>query len=255
MEREHIFIAIPTTDVQVTIGIAALCQTAERLCWSTDSKYKFTVQYVNGRRPVEFARNSLVGRFLASGADRLWFLDADMLPPKNAFDLLEIEGDLVSALCPAMSPTPKMDTSHITYCFYEKAEEGTFRPMEIPEGPNPFDVDAVGSASVLIRRAVFLHSDMALAEPIMSKGEPVPCFYRTGYKDNGEPLYGEDINFSWRAKAAGFSVVAVPSIRFGHRKSIDVVRVVEMLSIAFDLGAKHGLSDESLIVTPDSAVN
>ena len=64
--------------------------------------------------------------------------------------------------------------------------------------PNLIPVDFVHGCTMIVRRDVF---------------------EKIGLFDDSSPIYGDDVDFSWRARVAGFKMAAVPSAKMWHKVS------------------------------------
>ena len=86
-----------------------------------------------------------------------------------------------------------------------------FRPLRFEEIPTDgvFEVDAAGSAGMLIRRQV-----------LDTMGDP--WFYSSVDNQGRRTVLSEDLTFCLRARAAGFRIHATPEVTLGH---IGVFRV------------------------------
>lgn len=144
---------------------------------------------------VAKARNNIVdcmsGKWLA-------FIDSDMTFPKDALvrlveHLKNPEVDIVTAV--AYRKVPNFEP-----CIFKKAEGNNPTYHHIGDWPKDrlFEIDACGSAFIVIRREVF----KAMAKP----------WYR--YSD----FLSEDLNFCRTARDYGFRIWCDPSIQIGHVK-------------------------------------
>ena len=147
---------------------------------------------------VSKARNKAV-RELKS--DYLMFVDSDMIFPLNSIVKLMLSGkEIIGGLYFKKSEGSKPVAAKLN-------EEGMFK--EIKEIPKEiFEVDAIGTGFLLIRRTVF---DKFTQEKIEELGEP---FNFNTLKSGGEE--SEDWAFCRRAKALGFKIYCDPTIPLGH---------------------------------------
>jgi hypothetical protein len=195
-------------------------------------------QFLRTKRaqPVEFARNLLVQEFLKTDCDRLWFLDADMLPaPPFSARILDIEGDIVGAAVPIIR-----SNQIITNTFLRNDNSPSGVGTAIPTDPTVTmieGVDAVGTGCMVIKRKVLEDSRMRLpGEYRDQKGkkqhlgkDDAPPIFRFRRKPNGAPLSGEDVDFCLRAKKLGYSVTADYNMDFGHLHLHDIRVIVKVL--------------------------
>lgn len=212
--RQHIFVGIPSGDarseMEIGVFLASLGQ--------PNPRYNFTLRPVVQVSPVAYARNILARECLKTTAERLWMVDSDTMPPANAFDLLDVEGDIVAAACPVGD-----FGQNLFFNGYLMTPEGPM-PAQIGDG-SPMEVDAVGFASVVISRRLLEDPRLRLpAETIYRswRKEPyvdkAPGIFRMVYGTDGSIVVGEDLDFCMRARDLGYKVVFVPGVRFDHRK-------------------------------------
>jgi hypothetical protein len=116
------------------------------------------------------------------------------------------------------------------------------RSSEPPRGP--FQCDAVGAATLIIRRDVFAK----LQWP----------FFRFLYKESMEPLLAEDLYFCWRAKEAGLEIWADLEIASRHFKNICLLEMNSLVAKGYQGGFLAGqqskMREDRLIVPGRLAV-
>jgi len=116
------------------------------------------------------ARCEIASRFLSSGAEWLFFLDDDVLPPNDAVLML-------------LETANRYDAPFVTGVYYKRA--APFDPLiyrQLPDGlyqavldmpEQPFYVDACGLGCALIHRGVF-ERIMAVHKVVLVYGKPFP---------------------------------------------------------------------------------
>lgn len=178
------------------------------------------------RSAICCARNELVRTMKRLDCTHLFFMDDDMLMPENAIHrLVRVNGDIVSGLCYLRTPP------HFPSMFIDP-DDGTGKIYFIQDWPKnqTIQVDAVGSACVLIKRHVF-----EKIEELEFPGDRVTCpecnhihmpwpvkaaneglWYLYGKARPGEHTVGEDIFFCKLARQAGFKIFVDTSVEFGH---------------------------------------
>lgn len=171
------------------------------------------------RSSIVPARNELVRSALKQDCTHLFFLDDDMLlPPRAIHRLVERNMDIVSGLCFLRTPP------HFPSAFMDPDEEDgkIYYLKHWPEN-EPFRVDAVGSACVMIKTDVFRKiADMEVKDDEGNllkpgKGEDgSDLWYLYGKARPGENTVGEDIFFCKLARRAGYQVWVDPTIVVGH---------------------------------------
>ena len=240
-------IGVPTMGWQMNAGLVRFLMAANRR-----GAHLLTV---DNYKPNEYARNLIVGLFLdrcVVDSERLWFIDSDMVPPDNAFDLLDVDADLVSARClyaGADGGTIKFDLNGY------RREPHSF--VSIPEATGTQDVDACGTASLLVKRAVLESSKNWHKGEFWSPIEAVwhdcsfrhegtifaPPVFKAIYAPNGQRLVSQDINFSWRMKQLLYSVKYCHDVKFGHLKTVNL----DLMRVASPVFEKEDSAAEELI--------
>jgi GT2 family glycosyltransferase len=143
--------------------------------------------------PIHVMRNQIVKRALDTGCTHLIQLDADMCYPSDAITrLLAHDLDIVGGLCfkrwPPFNPTLFVG---------EKYEMTVMDPW-----PNGLvELTATGTACLMVKTEVFAALE--------------PPYFMDAETPDGKPV-GEDINFCYRAKDAGFKVWVDTTIETEH---------------------------------------
>lgn len=209
----RVFLAIPAGEMVVHAEIAAWL-----LNLPTDL-HQFRVRILPGVSPVELARNKLCAEMLATDAERLWFIDSDMVPPANATDLLDVEADICAGVALGLhEPPPGAPVGTIVAPAVYEGNGQKFRPVWLKPGVN--EVDAVGCATMVIKRRVLEDSKI--------RGKD--AWFRTLQDATGATQAGEDLDFCRRAKHRGYSVKATTEVVFGHRKSVDLNLLLDLIT-------------------------
>ena len=247
-DKHSVLVAVPTTDFQVSTGIAQVFSKMSELNYYApkDFNWKFSTTTCQGVKGYDAARNSIAKVFLESKADYLMMIDQDMQPPENFFDIFQTETDIIAPLLPTM----KIDVDYtensthfrLPYCacrYTDLDDIGTASGIEIEEGGQGIiDVDGVGFGCVLIKREVMedkrMWYPMSYRRPddhivTLADHDPPPIF-RFHKKAFGGCDIGEDFDFCRRARLNGYTVKLDTRITMGHLKWLD-------LSHLFDLKA------------------
>lgn len=259
-KREGVFLALPSMSNRINIGLHCFAMKAMLANFDSDSAYSFAVQHVNKKYPIDYARNLLCGLFLKTESDRLWFFDEDMMPEDDAFQLLGVDADIVAAR--AMIWDAKTDTApprlRVSAFDYNRNQNELFTPLiPMPGEPQVKDVDAVGTATMLIRRRVLedrrmwtgdSYTDLFGAEKRLSEemADPNwgPPIFHTKHKPNGQPLRGEDLDFCQRAKALGYSVKVHFGIGVPHLKEVSLDDIAVLAHNALTMQAQENAKSE-----------
>lgn len=99
----------------------------------------------------DFARNGIVEEFLKSDCDILWFLDSDVVPSKEVFDLITEHGDMWEL---AGCVYPIWLENKIVFTAYKQRDDGAYTIAEVPQSGIGF-VDGLATGCLFMRRAIF----------------------------------------------------------------------------------------------------
>ncbi len=219
--KEGIFVAIPNIGATISTPLSYLISALNFKTVDVNEPYFFKVFMPNDVTPVEYARNVCVQEFLKDPYyKRLWFLDADVIPPANALDLLNCPDEgIVSGMtmiwnCEDVGKDgtyvpPSMKINGFKWL----RKDDNFQSMVPPRNSTGFHCDAAGAAALVIKREVF-----------DAVGSP---WFRTLRDPLGRMLRGEDLDFCRRAALKGHRVWYRPDVAFGHRKFIDLLEVTK----------------------------
>jgi hypothetical protein len=236
----HVAIAVPMADGMTNAGMLTFPAIATE--WGRQrapQRVVFSLLTNHHKTPVEYARNLLVRDFLETSADRLWFIDADMIPRHDVFRIFDVDADLVCGRAHSYQDeygVPGGRTGIKIEARKKNADDALFTNILPTPGQSIVQqVDACGGACLLIKRRVFEHPGMMLPTAYQNgDGEPcdlndekgqqtwAPPFFRSLRKPNGELLRGEDIDFTYRATQLGFTLKVDIGAEIGHFKTIDI---------------------------------
>lgn len=257
--REHVMIAVPCEGDYVHLGVQRLLALADRLSLDPKSPWEFTWTIEVGARPVQYARNKIVQTFLASDAQRLWMIDADMLPEGEIFALLGADADIVVPRMLALKRGQKNNQPRVEACAfaYNRLGDKRFNSI-IPTKSGVVDCDGVGTGCTVIRRKVFEDPRMRLDPHYEWQGEActlgedeAPPFFRMLHAPNGRALRGEDLDFSWRAKQLGYTVRMVTGIACGHCKIVNLEDVARIANAGIEAALKAERREDAGTVQVD----
>jgi hypothetical protein len=219
--KTGIMVAIPNLGGKINTPLAMWLLGLSYRTIDPESRYFFKIHMPFGLSPVEYARNECVREFLSDPYyKKLWFIDADMIPPPNAFDILGFDDDIVAGMTyvwkggvvdnKGVYQPPKMQIN--AYDFRPQHEDFISR---MPHNDNrSFYCDAVGAACMTISRKLL----EVMPEP----------WFRTLRDPYGAGIRGEDLDFCKRAQdLQGTKVLYVPKVQFGHVKELDLNEVTK----------------------------
>lgn len=148
------------------------------------------------------ARNSLANIAIQTEADRVLWLDSDMVFAPDILSILgetmkETDADIVTGLYFRRVPpyTP------VLYDKLEQVSELSAEYRELKDLPKEriFEVAGCGFGCVLMGTDVFLSLDS-----------------KFGQLFNPTPGMGEDLAFCWRARQCGYKIICDQSVQLGH---------------------------------------
>ena len=227
--KQRIMIALLTYGDSVNVSFLSWLDQLAVLNSDPAHPRTYEVAYVPGRRPVAYARNVAMARFLKSGADKLWFIDDDLVPTESSLRIFESDADIISGLYYLLFVEEGSRPSILSCIYYKKS--GGFSNIDAKTrliGQSIIPIDAAGTGSLVIDRRVFMDSRMMLPlEYEMADGgidrhsdaDSVP-YFRTLYKADASEERSEDLDFVWRAKQLGYRCECVLDARFYHKKEV-----------------------------------
>ena len=229
MKKELILISLLTYSDSVNVSFLWWVDNIRKLNDDPNHPRTYEVMYVPGLRPVAYARNVAITNFLNHPtADKMWFIDDDLVPTESSLNIFNSTADIVSGLYYLLLMEGQNPT--ISTAIYNKDSVG-FKQIDPKnyKGQSPIiPIDAAGTGTLLISRKVAEDTRMMLSKEYMSaegqlttlrEDEALPIF-RTLAKSNGSEERSEDIDFVWRAKKLGYSVEGVLDARFLHKKEM-----------------------------------
>lgn len=218
--KTGVMVAIPNLGSKVSTPLTLWINALAFLTIDVNCKYFFKVYLPNDLYPHEWARNQCVRAFMSDPYfKRLWFVDADMVPPGNFLDLLDFDEPIVSGMTYIWSSEHEDDDGHYVpprvkiSAFNYRKDHDDFMSVIPPTDGRSFYADASGGACFVIRRDVL-------------EKMPEPWF-RTIRDPYGKALRGEDLDFGLRCREKGIRTLIVPKVRFGHIKQVDLKQVTD----------------------------
>lgn len=229
MKKELILISLLTYSDSVNVSFLWWIDNIRKLNDDPNHPRTYEIMYVPGLRPVAYARNVAITNFLNHPtADKMWFIDDDLVPTDSSLNIFNSNADIVSGLYYLLLMAGTNPT--ISTAIYHKDGSGfkQIDPKNYKGGSSIIPIDAAGTGTLLISRKVASDPRMMLSRDYISAegqlttlrdDEALPIF-RTLSKANGSEERSEDIDFVWRAKQLGYSVEGVLDARFLHKKEM-----------------------------------
>lgn len=251
----RVMIAIPTLKALLPVSLTQFLMQAERFNHQPNYPHKFSFRFCENKAPCDYARNVLAGKFLNTDCEALWFVDDDMLPPKNAFDLLDEPGDIISPTTfIARFYQNRSQTENVgRHAFavelngYKRTDPAgekfvNIDPSQQVGDSNRMEIDAVGTAAIIIKRHVLEDERMWLA-PVSTWNREfdentketetcrdVPLLFKNQHNITGRTIRGHDVDFTNRATLLGYKLQYVLDNEWGHIKMLDIGSVMSSLA-------------------------
>ena len=237
-EKEHIMIIVPTKTRWVTESVANLFAHATKLGHKPSHPYRYTVATLGRIDGYAAVRNRAAQMFLGSDASRLWFVDNDTILPNDIFEILDIDGDIVTL------PYPFVGTMTPAIVNYKNLDDFSEGMADVIPGPDGVaDVNGTGLGCTVIRRRVLTDPRMRYSsiytnyegkevDEADDSEAPLPIF-KFHRRPSGRWDMGEDYDFCIRAKKLGYSIKIRMKSICGHLKTIDLNEAVELTLKAF----------------------
>lgn len=228
MNKEHILVALLTYSDSVNVSFLWWIDKLRSLNGDPNHPRTYEVMYVPGLRPVAYARNVAATNFINHPtANKLWFIDDDLVPTDESLKIFESNADIVSGLYYLL--LMENGRPNFSSAIYKKNSIGfdMINPKNRLIGQSIIPIDASGTGCLLIDRKVFDEKMIYSKEynnaegniTTLADGDPIP-YFKTKYKSNGSEERSEDIDFVWRAKQLGYRCECVLDARFLHKKEM-----------------------------------
>lgn len=237
--KEKIAFCVPSLHGSINHDLYMMIREAERASLEEKCPFEFQLHTACGKQPVWYARNLLVDSALKNGASRLWFLDDDIIPPPNVFGMLLVEADIVSGCVPIVQQKESGRCMRINANGYRYNVDGRmlYTSVRPTYGEKPiFEVDAAGTAAMLIKRRVFEDDRVKLPrtfinvdgkEKSLAETDEQP-YFRMQFDAVGRIIRSEDLDFCTRAKEAGYTIMYDFEVVFGHNKNMNLAGIMEL---------------------------
>jgi hypothetical protein len=234
---KHLFIGIPSRDGRLSAALHRWISAFAVMGATGQVPFRVTEFIAEGYSPVHYARNVVTAAALKTDADRIVMIDDDMLPDGTCWKVLNSAADICVPRMfrfrhngdIAMSEEENRPPEIATCATLVSGEGESEKRLDIvPEYGEDAEmqVHAAGTGFISINRAV-------LDDPRMHVGEAdadgVPAIFQMISLPNGRITEWEDVDFTLRAHRLGYTVSAHFGAHCGHRKSINLDAVYEMV--------------------------
>lgn len=178
------------------------------------------------------SRVGIVEDFLDSGADILWMLDSDIVPPKYVLDLIVREGDkwqLAGAPYPVFMAHPGEVHRQVIFTVYKQIApdpatgKPRVAPCAVPDHGTEF-VDGIATGCLFIKREVFSKLERPFFE---FKYDPI----------TRQPIEGEDIGFILKMVKLGIPFFVDYTMVCKHYKNN--IDLLEMNNYAMSMAQRY----------------
>ncbi len=220
--KQRVYIAIPTLDGRIEAGLTHLLCLAERMNADERCPWWFQKELFVGYSPVDWMRNAIFQSFLESDCDRLWMLDADILPPPSAFEILTLKDPIVAGQVTGYKMADDGRGIVLQVCAYEW-QDGTLASI-IPTDEDR-EIGAAGAGCLVVGRDVLEDERMRVcADPPESERDDdwAPAIYQVQTQPWGRLVDTGDVDFCRRAVQCGYRIRLWGKEMFGQRESLDL---------------------------------
>lgn len=230
---KRVLIAVPSLDARPNVGLINWIEHLE----STPGPYQFGHAFFPCVKGHDLVRNRIAAFVLRQPEiDAVLMVDDDMDPASSAARLFEVDADLVGGRAYILHAGQGGAAPAVRIAaFHKNPGKSGFCPVVYGRGPEVQDVDALGGASLLIKRHVLADPRMLTARSCVDlegvehdlatdDGTPdwAPPIFKYHRFPNGEQMRAEDLDFSYRAKQLGYRVVVHLGAVFDHLKTARV---------------------------------
>lgn len=210
MVKTKVFCAVPTTG-DVVDSQTYFWRAVEK---AYGDRIEFIWPEVCVRRIFhDAARNALVEEFLASGADVLFFLDSDVVPPHDLFDMFDKLADWDCAGAPyPIFMVPNGETGpQVVLTVYKQREQGGLGSANVPKEGTEY-VEGLATGCLFIKRHVIEQLDK-------------PYFEFKYDKETRVMKEGEDLGFCRKVGDLGYKFYVDYSMVCRHYKKVCLLEV------------------------------
>ncbi len=239
-DARRILIAVPCLDARPNVGLLNWIEYLE----ATPGPYQFGHAFFPCVKGHDLVRNRIAGYVLRQPSiDAVLMVDDDMDPARSAVRLFEVDADVVGGRAYILDAGQADAPPAVRVAaFLKNTDRPGFHSVVAGRGPEVQDVDALGGASLLIKRHVLADLRMLTARTCVDleglehdlatdDGSPdwAPPLFQYHRFPNGRQMRAEDVDFTYRAKQLGYRVAVHLGAVFDHLKH---ARVGDFLAYA-----------------------
>ena len=151
-------------------------------------------------------RNSLIEQFLQTDYEWLLFLDNDIMPPFNIFEMTKNNVNICSGVY------HQWISDKVLPMIY-RIKDDNYQPLNAIPCDDLIEVDGVGAGCLLIDRLVF----EMVKKP----------YFKIEYDDKGMVSLGHDLYFCDKAREEGFKIYVDTRMICNHYKTVNMNAVNE----------------------------
>ncbi len=199
-----VFIAVPVNRDFPWQTAKSLFETGQML---TASGIRNQLQFLTGGSQIDHDRSELARQFMASGFNRLFWIDSDMSwAPQDFRRLLALS--TVMPIVGASYPVKR----GIGNEFLIDIESIVMEPNEY----GCFEIRGMGLGFTVMQREVIERMSEGARSFVNQAGEKVPMIFRTGIDEDDNCYRSEDMHFFKACRKLGYKINLDPTIELGH---------------------------------------
>lgn len=210
MNKIKVFMAIPTTGTIVDSQTYALRK--------LEKKYGGRIELIWPEHCIrrvfhDYARNEMVEEFLKTDAEILWFLDSDVVPPTDIFEMVlkKDEWECAGAPYPIFMTPAGCDKPEVVFTAYKGREGRGLACADVPQSGTEY-IDGVATGCMFIKRHVL--------EKMVK-----PYFEFSYDKESRQMTRGEDLSFCMKVNDLGYKFYVDYSMVCNHHKTVGLLEI------------------------------
>jgi hypothetical protein len=210
MNKIKLYMGIPTTGTIVDSQTYILRE--------MEKKYGDRIEFIYPEKCVrrvfhDFARNAIVEDFMASGADILFFLDSDVVPPSDILEMVlqHERWEVAGAPYPIFITPSTEKRPQVVFTAYKGKGLKGLQSADIPDSGTEY-IDGLATGCMFIKRHIF--------EKLKK-----PYFEFKYDKETRYMVEGEDLGFCRKVGDLGYKFYVDYSMVCKHYKSVCLLEV------------------------------